>query len=449
MCIDYSLAVSLMFTSEKETFSTSILQCLSTCSEIIKEVKMNWYNKLRYEFAPPVFVIFFTGFSLLIPYFGRDGIELVSLVPSLIGSTFSWTFIGIVFLWAWLWLILERKKYYGPLTTDATTALYKGRGFLYYWATIAAYVLYEIYRPGLSSIIYNSMPDLIGSLNIIAFSLCVFFYILPSQIQRNSNFPKVYIFYRGTEIHLRLLGVDAKQLIISRIGLMMWQLLILAFFIASLDIYGFNFPNFTSLLIQSIYLAKFYYWEKGYYYTLDITLDRIGYYLVWGCLVWVPSFYTFTSFFLASHPPIVSNGSAFLIALFGVMSVLLNYWVDAQKLHFRSSPDGRCVIWGNPAKFIRAKYKDHSGKEKNSLLLISGLWGVARHLNYTFEIATSVFWCLPGLWLGIQPLLYIPFIVILLLHRIFRDEEKCETKYGPFWAQYCEKVPYRLIPNIF
>lgn len=124
---------------------------------------------------------------------------------------------------------------------------------MYYWATIAAYVLCEIFRPGLSSIIYNSMPDIIGSLNIVAFSLCVFFYFLPSRIQRNPTFPNVYIFYRGKEIHLRLLGVDAKQLIISRIGLMLWQLLILAFFFASLDIYGFNFPNFTSVLIQVKY----------------------------------------------------------------------------------------------------------------------------------------------------------------------------------------------------
>lgn len=100
---------------------------------------MNWYNKLRYELAPPIFVIFFTAFSLLIPYFGRDGIELVSLMPSLIGSTHSWTYIGIFFLWAWLWLILERKKYYGPLTSDATTALYK----VYYYTTYYYIINYK------------------------------------------------------------------------------------------------------------------------------------------------------------------------------------------------------------------------------------------------------------------------------------------------------------------
>ena len=32
---------------------------------------------------------------------------------------------------------------------------------------------------------------------------------------------------------------------------------------------------------------KFFYWETGYFNTLDITLDRAGYYLCWGCLCWV------------------------------------------------------------------------------------------------------------------------------------------------------------------
>lgn len=33
--------------------------------------------------------------------------------------------------------------------------------------------------------------------------------------------------------------------------------------------------------------------------------------------------------------------------------------------------------------------------------------------------------------------------------RSFRDEGRCETKYGAFWKEYREKVPYRLIPFVF
>lgn len=29
-------------------------------------------------------------------------------------------------------------------------------------------------------------------------------------------------------------------------------------------------------------------WETGYLSTIDIMHDRAGYYICWGCLVWVP-----------------------------------------------------------------------------------------------------------------------------------------------------------------
>lgn len=179
-----------------------------------------------------------------------------------------------------------------------------------------------------------------------------------------------------------------------------------------------------------------------------MTLDRAGYYICWGCLVWVPCFYTYNMYYLVKHEPVASNTLAFYSGLFGTLSILANYWVDAQKLAFRSAPDGKCVIWGNPARFIRARYRDTTGRERNSYLLVSGMWGAARHLNYTFEIALSLFWCLPGLGLGIKPFFFAIFITIFLLHRTYRDEEKCRNKYGKYWEEYCERVPYRLIPNV-
>jgi hypothetical protein len=34
--------------------------------------------------------------------------------------------------------------------------------------------------------------------------------------------------------------------------------------------------------------AQFFMWEMGYMSTIDIMHDRAGYYICWGCLVWVP-----------------------------------------------------------------------------------------------------------------------------------------------------------------
>jgi Ergosterol biosynthesis ERG4/ERG24 family len=39
-------------------------------------------------------------------------------------------------------------------------------------------------------------------------------------------------------------------------------------------------------------------WETGYWGTMDIMHDRAGYYICWGCLVWVPSVYTSPALFL-------------------------------------------------------------------------------------------------------------------------------------------------------
>ena len=98
--------------------------------------------------------------------------------------------------------------------------------------------------------------------------------------------------------------------------------------------------------------------------------------------------------------------------------------------------------------FQEVEYKDHLGKTKKSKLLLSGFWGLARHMNYVFEIMLATSWSLPALRYGILPFLYVFFLVILLVHRTFRDEEKCLAKYGEGWKKYCKAVPYRFIPYV-
>ncbi|CAG2066545.1 unnamed protein product [Timema podura] len=241
--------------------------------------------------------------------------------------------------------------------------------------------------------------------------------------------------------------MDVKQLTNCRVGLMAWQLLIIAFYIAGVERHGFNIAALVNLLLQSMYLAKFFWWEYGYFNTLDIILDRAGYYICWGCLVWVPCLYTFSSYYLVAHPPQISNLAAVGAALLGVATTLLNYRVDYEKQVFRSAPDGKCVLWGKPARYIVANLVTSPGKSRK--LLVSGFWGVARHLNYTFELVATLAWCLPGWGLGLWPFLYFYFLVALLVHRTFRDEEKCSAQYGDSWELYCKEVPYRLVPYVF
>jgi protein-S-isoprenylcysteine O-methyltransferase Ste14 len=91
------------------------------------------------------------------------------------------------------------------------------------------------------------------------------------------------------------------------------------------------------------------------------------------------------------------------------------------------------------------------GTEKESKLLVSGWWGVGRKMGYTFDLLTAFSWsAMAGFGSGgVFPHLYFPFLTILLIHRIHRDEAKCRMKYGESWRKYSSLVRYRLIPGIY
>ena len=41
------------------------------------------------------------------------------------------------------------------------------------------------------------------------------------------------------------------------------------------------------------------------------------------------------------------------------------------------------------------------------------------------------------------------FLTALLMDRASRDDARCRTKYGAFWDEYCERVPYKVIPGLY
>jgi 7-dehydrocholesterol reductase len=355
--------------------------------------------------------------------------------------------------WATIFLKLKTKIYKGPTAPNGYTPTYVDNGFMYYIVTTSAFLLLNFATSYQISIdIYQNIVHIICSLNLFAFLLCVFLCFAGTNFpQQKETFRDdvniLFKFYRGIELHPRIFGVDIKQFTNCRMGLMIWQILIMAYLFVSIERNGWNSGMAVNVILQSVYIAKFFWWETGYFTTLDITLDRAGYYLCWGCLVYVPSFYTFSTYYLVHYPPIVSETFSLIVLLAGLLCIYFNYDVDYQKMLFRMTK-GECKFWGRTVSYINAEYKDAKGVHKTKFL-ISGYWGLSRHLNYVFEIGLSLCWSLPGLGRGIYPFLYTVYITILLLHRIFRDEDKCFNKYGNYWKLYCEKVRYRLIPFVF
>lgn len=406
---------------------------------------------MRHHIMPMILIVFFTPASVLLGLLSKKA-GLSNLNWALIwGTPFSWCVVLSLIAWAILFLKLPSKKYLGPKTPFGYTPSYQANGVLYYTASIVSFLLLATLYPNLPGDIYDQHPAILASFNMVALTLCAWLYFkgkyFPESQEKLPQFPAVFEFFRGMEIHPQVFGVDVKQLTNCRVGLMAWQLLVIIGFITGCQRFGWNHGFSVNAILQTMYLAKFYYWETGYFTTLDITLDRAGYYICYGCLVFVPGLYTFSSIYFVEHPPRVSTFFSCMLLIGGILSLALNYEVDRQKQVFRNT-DGQCLIWGKRAKYVEAEYSDSDGEQRTKLLT-SAFWGMARHTNYVFEITLSLCWLLPGLGLGIFPFLYAIHIVILLVHRIFRDEEKCANKYGIYWQKYCQIVRYRLIPNVF
>ncbi|KAL1139101.1 hypothetical protein AAG570_009162 [Ranatra chinensis] len=412
------------------------------------------YNKLRYEIVPPLFLGFFTSSVQLFALFGSgEQISLTKVISNSLGNSFSWSLVAVFSTWAVIWLKIPSSQTSGPKTYYDYTPTYQNNGLLYYFSSLCAFILSILVWKDLHLSIYRNTPQILGTLNIIALFLCLLLYVKGKfypDVAEEQHFPQLYLYYRGIDLHPKIWGIDIKQLTNCRIGLMGWQLLILSYFLAGVDLNGFSLAAFTNCFLQSMYLCLFYEWEGVYFHTLDITLDRAGYYLCWGCLVWVPCFYTYSSYYMVHHAPVLSSSTSAAILCIGVLCIVIKCRVDCEKMWFRESKnDKQFVLWGSPVKYITAKYKSSTGKERTSRLLLSGTWGVSRHLNYTFELLSALFWSLPALGTGITPFFYFIFLFILLIHRIYRDEEKCSKQYGEFWKEYCSKVRYRLVPYIY
>jgi len=182
--------------------------------------------------------------------------------------------------------------------------------------------------------------------------------------------------------------------------------------------------------------------------TIDIILDRAGFYICWGCLVFIPGTYASVCLYLVNHPVQLGTPLALVIFVLGTASIAVNYLADWQKQEVRRT-NGDCLIWGRKPDVIRAKYQLHNGETRESLLLVSGYWGISRHFHYVPELLLTFFWSVPGLFENIMVYVYFFWLCLLLTHRTYRDDTKCLKKYHKYWVEYQKRVPYKIIPGIF
>jgi 7-dehydrocholesterol reductase len=353
-----------------------------------------------------------------------------------------------------LLIALPGKTYEGPLSPTGARPRYKLNGVAAYLVSIGLFLggAYgaKLFKGG---IVWDHFGEILSTIIVFALVFCGVLYWKgmrwPStgDHSRTGNF--IFDYYWGTELHPSFLGVNLKQLLNCRFGMMGWAVIVVSFAAKQAELLGR--PSTAMLVcagLQLVYIFKFFWWESGYFTSLDIMHDRFGYYICWGVLVWVPSVYTIFGQYLVNHPRELSPAIAIGIAAAGLLALWMNYAADAQRQKVRAT-NGKALVWGQPAKTITAHYRTKDGEERTNLLLVSGYWGLARHFHYVPELTLALCWSLPAGFNHALPYFYFVFLTILLVDRAGRDDKRCQEKYGASWDEYRRLVPYKILPGVY
>jgi 7-dehydrocholesterol reductase len=139
--------------------------------------------------------------------------------------------------------------------------------------------------------------------------------------------------------------------------------------------------------------------------------------------------YTLQTQYLARNAVMLPSVRAAAILFTGVCGYVLFRSVNHQKDLVRHT-DGNYKLWDLKHELSLLSIKTSDGLEHESLLLCSGWWGLARHVNYLGDLILSYSMCATCGFTSLFPWTYAIFMTVLLIHRCWRDEERCSKKYG-------------------
>ena len=189
---------------------------------------------------------------------------------------------------------------------------------------------------------------------------------------------------------------------------------------------------------QGAYVIDALWNEPAILTTMDITTDGFGFMLAFGDLVWVPFTYSLQCRYILEHSVRLSNAHIVGVLLVQCLGYVIFRGSNSQKNLFRTDPTDKRVAHLKTLQTARG-----------TKLIISGWWGVCRHINYLGDWIMAWAWCLPCGFSHLVPYFYVIYFGILLVHRDARDGEACAEKYGDDWKRYCAVVRYRLIPFVY
>lgn len=381
------------------------------------------------------------GGALILPRSLAELRELVALLPLPTGRAVMY-FSGWLLLQIFLRLYAPGKTVLGMVQRDGRRLPYRINGWSSLWISLA--VLGGLLYSGLLPLtaIYDELGGLISTATLFAFVFAVFlyFYGLRSKQEERRSGHVIYDFFLGTSLNPRLGAFDLKVFFESNIGMGCWGVFIVGMAAAQYGKLGtLTAPMILVCALQLIYVADFFFFESTLLAMWDILYENYGFMLVHAFLVWMPFNFSLQAQFLVTRNTALPSWAVVACALLFGVGYYIFRTANLQKYRFRTDPS--LPIWGRPPSYLKTAH--------GSLLLTSGWWGMARHVNYLGDLMMALAMCLPCGLSHVTPFFYFIYFAPLLIDRERRDHAACQAKYGKDWDEYCRRVPWRIIPRVY
>jgi hypothetical protein len=356
-------------------------------------------------------------------------------------------YLGWLAFQALLFLVLPGRIVDGLPLEDGSRLRYKLNGLSAMLVSLAVLGLGQVSGVFSLSWIHERFGALLTVITIFSFAFAWFVYWWgrrrpggPSAVSGNV----VIDYFFGTALNPRIppvTGFDLKFFFESRPGLLGWAIVVIGLATTQLERDGrLSLAMALVVGMQVLYVASYFWWERGVLSMIDIRTERFGWMLVYGDAGLVPMTYSIQAFYLIDHVPELPLWfAAAIVALFGLGHLIFRS-ANSQKDRFRRDPDN-CRIWGRPAEYIKTA--------RGTPLLVSGFWGLARHMNYLGDWLMALSFSLPTLFGSVVTYFYPIFLGSLLTSRQRRDDRWCAEKYGDDWTRYCRRVPSRIVPGLY
>ena len=177
------------------------------------------------------------------------------------------------------------KVFAGPRAPSGHVPTYRENGLPCFVCTLVAVAMVVAAGWCPATLIYDELQPLMTLLSSTALTASVCLYIkglkCPSTADSGSSGNIFIDLYWGTELYPRVGGVDLKQFVICRLGMVLWCLFAVSFAAKTIELAPdgrLSHPQLVSTSLMCAYIAKFFYWERWYLHAADI---QVGSPLSW------------------------------------------------------------------------------------------------------------------------------------------------------------------------